>query len=57
MGVNIKGSRKNKFPELAPGFRLDSESRKLAYLAAPIVQVSEDSETIEIVVLFRGFYD
>jgi len=31
-----KGSRKNKFPELAPRFRLDSESHKFAYLVAPI---------------------
>ena len=31
-GILVKGSSKNKFSELAPRFRLDSESRKLAYL-------------------------
>jgi len=50
-----KDSRKNKFPELAPRFRLDSESRKLAYLGVPIEQVSKDSETTVIVLLFLGF--
>lgn len=41
------GSHKNKFPELAPRFRLD--------LTAPIEQLSEAPGTTGIVILFEDF--